>query len=131
MKFEEIEQHIRLYSTIYRTTSFFFIILCILCGIFCLKIIFFTHHQSITLDDTNQSNIILQPALQLNELHKNLIYIQAESGAILNNKEYKFYNVTMHTADAKVFSKTADVYNNGDKIVLKERPYVIFTNNNR
>lgn len=72
-------------------------------------------------------NIIEKPKLQAYENDGDIISIIGDKAEVINN-DIKIYNISIKSNILKSSAKIVDIINNGDKIILKNRPTMVFYN---
>lgn len=72
-------------------------------------------------------NIIEKPKLQISEKDGDIIFIAGDKAEVTNN-DIKIYNMNINSDTLKGSAKIVDITNNGDKIILKNRPIITFYN---
>lgn len=80
--------------------------------------------------DDNINTIIINPVIKtLNKEDNYTIF--SNSGFFVKEGFYKFKDIRIVNSNINIFAKELDFYSNNDEIVLKDRPIIIFSNDNK
>ena len=130
-----------MYSKIIRKSYFFKYIFLFLKYMFVLfliflfyiffKVIFINKINKIYSNNINiNTNLIVKPIIQFNDENNNLTFIVSTDGIISSNfDKITLNNVKINNDFFEAFSKKV-IYEN-DEIIFKDRPNILFYNNNK
>lgn len=124
-EFNLIKKNILLIKKLYIfSVQFLKLLILIICAIILYN---FTKKKPNNISIETNKTTIINPIMKIND--KSNYTIISEKGFYLKNNVYRFENVKISNNNINIFTKTLDFYNNKNEIILRDRPIIIFNNN--
>lgn len=125
--YERINKKLKIYKSISNIVNFTTRLLVVLTLIIFLYLLQNSNNSDILNENFVISNIIEKPKIQIYENNRDIISIVGDKAEVTNN-DVKIYNMSIKSDTLESFAKIVDVIDDGDEIVLKNRPVMVFYN---